>query len=265
MIAQADPATIRWTIGAGLGLILEAVVLWMVFSDLRRTLGRQSPTRYLRVVLGTVHGVMAFVRVVLQLSLFVVGVLVLAEVSNVRGTILFLIELVPWLLNLNATVFILGRTLIRKREVGASPQEGGSMQTSKNTPLARAVRTFVAVLAASAVSWAGIDFATDWRPGAVIVTLNVIAAAIAAAISFALAMADMTASSALGKAFATLLQTLAAGLGTVVVNELTSAALVNAGKALWAAVTTAVVAAVISYVTNASEDASGTAKVVAPT
>lgn len=126
---------------------------------------------------------------------------------------------------------------------------------NKNSPLARGVRTFVMTLAASAVAWVGIDWTTDWRPGATMIALNVIAALLAGVISLLMALqGSIVATSPLGKAATTFFQVVAAGLGTLGVNELTTSGLASFGRGVWTVVTAAVTAAVISFLTNAAED-----------
>jgi hypothetical protein len=126
---------------------------------------------------------------------------------------------------------------------------------NKNTPLARAVRTFVMTLAASAVAWVGIDWTTSWRPGATVIALNVVAAVIAGLISLLMALqGKIVATTAWGKALVTFCQVLAAGLGTLYLNELTTSGIAAFGHAVFTDVTAAISAAVISFLTNSAED-----------
>jgi hypothetical protein len=124
----------------------------------------------------------------------------------------------------------------------------------KNSPVARGVRTFVTLLAGSAIAWAGIDWVADWRPGAVLVTLNVIAAALGGLGAFLLALGDLTADSPTGKATATLLQAVGSFAATYVVADLTAASAVDFGRALASVITSAVTASVISFLVNSAED-----------
>jgi hypothetical protein len=57
--------------------------------------------------------------------------------------------------------------------------------------------------------------ASDYRAGAVVLTIGVATALVAGVVAFAAAAAGLVADTALGKALATFLQFVAAGLGTV--------------------------------------------------
>jgi hypothetical protein len=114
-----------------------------------------------------------------------------------------------------------------------------------DTALSRAVRTFAALMvgplvAAAAINW----FGGDAKLGSTKLTLAVIAAALAAASAYALAQSRYAPDTPLGRALATLLQGLGAGLATVVVADLTEVAAVEAVKQVGGIVIASALAAV---------------------
>jgi hypothetical protein len=124
----------------------------------------------------------------------------------------------------------------------------------KNTPLARGVRTVVLALAGSAGSWALIDWVTDFRAGAALVTLHVIAAGVAGLSAYLLALAGLTATTAWGKALVTFGQLAAPGVGAVVITDLSASSLVNGGRAIVTTLIAAGIAAAAALMQNAAED-----------
>lgn len=124
---------------------------------------------------------------------------------------------------------------------------------STSTPLARAVRTFAAamtgVLAAAVVA----NWTSDYRASAIALALGTIAAAVAAVAAYVLAQADVVATTPLGKALATALQYVGAGLATVGLADWTNAAAVQFGQSLLKIVIAAVFAGLVTLSTNAAE------------
>ena len=129
----------------------------------------------------------------------------------------------------------------------------------KQSPLAKALRTFAALMvapltAAAAVNW----FGGEWQLGATRLTLAVIAAALAGLIAALTALKEQTnATTPVGKAFATFLQGTVAGLATVVVADLTLEAGVQAASLVVSVLVSSALGALGSLALNAAED-SGT-------
>jgi len=120
------------------------------------------------------------------------------------------------------------------------------------SPLAKGIRTFAAgmvgVLGAVVVA----TQASDYHAGLVTLTVGAVAALVAGFISFAQAAAtDLAATTPLGKALATFLQFLAAGLATVAVADWSDVA--SLPKLLLPLVVAAVVAGFQTFVQNYAE------------
>ena len=120
------------------------------------------------------------------------------------------------------------------------------------SPLAKGIRTFAAgmvgVLGAVVVA----SQAGDYHAGLVTLTIGAVAALVAGVVSFAQAAAtDLAATTPAGKALATFLQFLAAGLATVVVADLTDVA--SLPKTLIPLLVASAVAALQTFAQNAAE------------
>jgi len=120
------------------------------------------------------------------------------------------------------------------------------------SPLAKGIRTFAAgmvgVLGAVVVA----SQAGDYHAGLVTLTVGAVAALVAGVVSFAQAAAtDLAATTPLGKALATFLQFLAAGLATVVVADWADVA--SLPKSLLPLVVASLVAAAQTFAQNAAE------------
>ena len=120
------------------------------------------------------------------------------------------------------------------------------------SPLAKGIRTFAAgmvgVLGAVVVA----AQAGDYHAGLVMLTIGAVAALVAGVVSFAQAAAtDLAATTPAGKALATFLQFLAAGLATVVVADLTDVA--SLPKTLIPLLVASAVAALQTFAQNAAE------------
>jgi len=120
------------------------------------------------------------------------------------------------------------------------------------SPFARAVRTFLSGLAGVALTAAGIQWATDYRVGVVVVGLALLTVLVAAVAAFFLAYKDMTFDSALGKAFAQFAQMVGAGLGVLVFNTL--ADVVANATAIRTLLVTAALSALSTFLLNKSEE-----------
>lgn len=129
---------------------------------------------------------------------------------------------------------------------------------SKNTPKARAVRTFFAGLAGVAVTASTLNFFADWKASTAQLAIGVGSAALAGATAYVQASGDLLphAKTPLGKAFATFCQMFAPGLGAIAVTEFTTGALVSAGASLVRAALSSAFAAAASFFTNQAEDES---------
>jgi len=93
------------------------------------------------------------------------------------------------------------------------------------SPLAKGIRTFAASMVGVLGAVVVAAQAGDYHAGLVVLTIGVVAALVAGAISFAQAAAtDLAATTPAGKALATFLQFVAAGLATVLVADLTDVA-----------------------------------------
>jgi len=125
---------------------------------------------------------------------------------------------------------------------------------TKNTPIARAVRTFAAsmtgVLAAAVVA----DWVDDPRVAGIALALGTIAALVAAVAAFLLAYGDMAATSPIGKALATAAQYVGAGLATVGIADWTNAAAIDFGQSIVKIVIAGIFAGLTTLATNAAED-----------
>jgi hypothetical protein len=107
MIAATFPAaTVAWTIGAGLGLCLEFLILRHAWADWRAARGRGEVIS----MLGRGFSFMAVIRTLLQFGFLVVGLLAMfAPVSWARfvGDVALVILVAgPYLLTVNALITI---------------------------------------------------------------------------------------------------------------------------------------------------------------
>lgn len=121
------------------------------------------------------------------------------------------------------------------------------------SPNAKFTRTLILALAGNAATWASIDWLTDYRTGAKIVTLHVIGALLASGVAYLQAFKEMAAATPLGKAFAQFSQQFGATLTTIVVTELTSAALQSVGRAILQGAIAALLGGFAALALNASE------------
>jgi hypothetical protein len=119
--------------------------------------------------------------------------------------------------------------------------------------IARGVRTFLAVVAGCAATWATIDWTTDFRLGAWTVAFNLITALLAGVSAAALAAGGKAAVTPIGKAIATFFQTVGAGLAPLAVNV--AADLAPTGRLVLSTVIAAVFGAIATLTLNASEAA----------
>lgn len=122
------------------------------------------------------------------------------------------------------------------------------------SPIARAVRTFAAAMVGVLGAVVLAVQAGDYHAGTVVLTLGVATALVAGAVAFATAQAGLVADTALGKAFATFLQFVAAGLGTVTFASLTD--LANFPHVALPLLLAAAVAAVQTFAQNVAEASS---------
>ncbi len=121
------------------------------------------------------------------------------------------------------------------------------------SPLARGVRTFVVAVAGYAATWATLDWTEDPVGSGTLLGLNLATAGVAALAAFLLAHTTLTASTALGKAFATFAQVVGAGLAALAFNAVGDFA--ANGRIVLTTIIAAVFAAIGSLATNAAEGA----------
>lgn len=117
--------------------------------------------------------------------------------------------------------------------------------------LRRGVRTLLAGLAGVATAALAVDWTTDYRVGAVIVGLGVLAAVVAAVAAFLLALGDKTASTPVGKALVQFCQMVGGGLAALVIT--TTADLAPAAKTVTSLLITAALSALATFFLNAAE------------
>lgn len=122
-----------------------------------------------------------------------------------------------------------------------------------NQPRARFMRTLLAAIGGYAVTWAGINWTTDYRAGAALITVNLVGALIAASIAGLQALRTSRPRTVWGKTVFTFAQNLAGGLGTVVLAELTREAVLNFTRGLVSVVIASALAALATLGLNASE------------
>lgn len=118
---------------------------------------------------------------------------------------------------------------------------------------ARFMRTLLQALAGVAAAVATIDWLSNWKGGAIVVALGVIAALIAAAVAALQFIAGIAATNPLTKALVSFAQVFGAGLATVAVTEWSDLALINAGQAILRFAIAGVLAAVVTYLQNRAE------------
>lgn len=126
---------------------------------------------------------------------------------------------------------------------------------NKNSVAAKFVRTFLGalaptLLAASAINWFGGEAAL----GATKLTLAVVASLVAAVIAALVALTPANPTTALQKGIAHALQMLVAGLGTVVLADLSGAAAVDFGRQVMGIVIAAAFGGFTAFSVNFSED-----------
>jgi len=119
------------------------------------------------------------------------------------------------------------------------------------SPLARAIRTFAAAMVGVLGSVVIAAQASDYKAGLVVLTLGVATAAVAAFVSWASAQAGLMADTPLGKAAATFLQFVAAGLVTVTFASITD--LANFGHVALPLLVAGAVAAAQTFFQNLAE------------
>lgn len=124
----------------------------------------------------------------------------------------------------------------------------------KDTPKARFVRTLLASIGGYAVTWAGIDWFTDYRMGVTVVSLNLLAAVLAGGISYLQAIRSPHPRDMFGKMVFTFAQNLIPGLSAITIAELTIPALLNMGRGILSTAIGALFAALATLGLNASED-----------
>ena len=134
----------------------------------------------------------------------------------------------------------------------------------KKTALSKGVRTFVFLLAGSAAGWATIDLTSDFKTGATIITLSVVAALIGGIAAALLSFTPLTGTNAITRAFYTFLQGVGSWFATAVVTDLAVSTLTDFGKGFYRAVVGSLLAAVIALVQNSVENSSATAKDATP-
>jgi hypothetical protein len=130
----------------------------------------------------------------------------------------------------------------------------------KKTALSKGVRTFVFLLAGSAAGWAAIDLANDFKTGATIIGLSVIAALIGGIAAGLLSFTPLTGTNAITRAIATFLQGVGSWFATAVVTDFAVSTLIDFGKGFWRAAVGAALAAVIAFIQNSVENSSATAR-----
>jgi len=122
------------------------------------------------------------------------------------------------------------------------------------SPLARALRTFAAGMVGVLGSVLILVNSGDYRAGAVVLGLGVATAALAGLIAGLMALKEsLTADTPAGKALATFLQMIVAGLGAVVFNS--AADLTTFPKLVGTVALGALVAAAQTFAQNAAEQA----------
>lgn len=119
------------------------------------------------------------------------------------------------------------------------------------SPLARAVRTFAASMVGVLASVVVAAQASDWTGGLTILTLGVATALVAGVVAYATARAGTVASTPLGKALATFLQFVAAGLATVTFASWTD--LANFGHVALPILVAAGFSALMTFAQNSAE------------
>ncbi len=129
---------------------------------------------------------------------------------------------------------------------------------NKTSPLARGIRTFVALLAAAAPTWVGVNLATDFQAGAIKIGLGVVAALLGGGVALVAAWRLTMPTTPIGKAIATFLEGIVAGIGTFTFAGLTFVEFERFGMVLVTVIGTSVTGALITLVTNAAEDTPAT-------
>jgi hypothetical protein len=124
---------------------------------------------------------------------------------------------------------------------------------NKSTPRAKGIRTFVFLLAGSSAGWVTLNLATNFKAGATIIALNVIAAFVGGLAAYLMAFTSITGQSAITRALYTFLQGIGAWLLTAGVDALTVEALGNFGRGFMQAAVAAFIAAVVALVQNSVE------------
>lgn len=121
------------------------------------------------------------------------------------------------------------------------------------SPLGRGVRTFLASMAAVLASVVAVDWTVDYRTGLTVLGLGVITSLVAGVIAYGTAYTQLAATTVWGKALNTFWQFVVAGLGTVVVADLTGDAIRDFGVAVLRVVIGGAVSALATAALNGSE------------
>lgn len=126
----------------------------------------------------------------------------------------------------------------------------------KQSPLAKALRTFAALMVAPLALAAGTNWVGgDAKLGATRLTLAVIAAALGGVLAYLTALTPKNPTTPAGKAVATFLQGTVAGLATAGVADLTATTGAEFAHLVGAVLISSVLAALGSLAVNATEDA----------
>lgn len=127
--------------------------------------------------------------------------------------------------------------------------------TSRDTPIARAMRTLLAAVAGYAGTWATLDWVTDGRASTTIVVINLTNALLAGSVAYLQAWTTFRPRTVLGKVFASFAQVASTGLATVAFVDLSAAGFTQTGKAVVSVLVAAAFTALGTMTLNAAEDA----------
>jgi hypothetical protein len=123
------------------------------------------------------------------------------------------------------------------------------------TPLAKGVRTFAASMVGVLGLAVLVDPLADVRASVTALTIGAISAVLAGIAAFAYAKAASSPGTPLGKAFATFLQFVAAGVVTLGLNEVTVDAALALSRGIVGVLAAAVIAALQTFAQNTAEQA----------
>lgn len=124
----------------------------------------------------------------------------------------------------------------------------------KTSPRARAIRTFIVLLAGAAPAWATVNLATDFKTGATKIGLSLVAALLGGGLAYLLALTDFVANTPLGRATSTFLQGVVSGLGTFGFAALTFAEFERFGVLALTVVGSAFTSGILALAANYVED-----------